>query len=77
MLALTYHGPNRVRVVDKAEPKRIDHPNDVILRVTRTAICGSDLHLSHGLIPNTRVGSTVGPDFTGVVEKVRIFARGG
>jgi threonine dehydrogenase-like Zn-dependent dehydrogenase len=69
MLALTYQGPNRVRVREKPEPK-IEHPNDVILRVTRTAICGSDLHLLHGLIPDTRVGCTFGHEFAGVVEEV-------
>ena len=69
MLALTYRGPNKVRVASKPEPK-IEHPNDVILRVTRTAICGSDLHLLHGLIPDTRVGSTFGHEFAGVVEEV-------
>ena len=68
MLAVTYQGPNRVRVAEKREPK-IEHPNDVILRVTRTAICGSDLHLYHGLVPDTRVGCTFGHEFTGVVEE--------
>ena len=68
MLALTYRGPNRVRVEKKHEPK-LEHPNDVILRVTRTAICGSDLHLLHGLIPDTRVGCVFGHEFAGVVEE--------
>jgi threonine dehydrogenase-like Zn-dependent dehydrogenase len=69
MLALTYHGPNIVRVEENPEP-RIEHPNDVILRVTLTTICGSDLHLYHGLVPDTRVGTIFGHEFTGVVEEV-------
>jgi threonine dehydrogenase-like Zn-dependent dehydrogenase len=69
MLALSYRGPCRVRVENKPEPK-IEHPNDVLLRVTRTAICGSDLHLYHGLVPDTRVGCTFGHEFAGVVEEV-------
>lgn len=69
MLALTYRGPNRVRVAEKPEPK-LEHPNDVILRVTRTAICGSDLHLLHGFVPDTRVGCTFGHEFAGVVHQV-------
>ena len=69
MLAMTYFGPSRVKAVKKADP-RIEHPNDVVLRVTRAAICGSDLHLYHGLVPDTRVGSTFGHEFTGVVEEV-------
>jgi threonine dehydrogenase-like Zn-dependent dehydrogenase len=69
MRALVYEGPFRVRVRDKPDP-RIEHPDDVILRVTRAAICGSDLHLFHGLIADTRVGTTFGHEFTGVVEEV-------
>jgi threonine dehydrogenase-like Zn-dependent dehydrogenase len=68
MRALSYEGTNRIRVVDKPDP-RIEHENDVILKVTRTAICGSDLHLLHGMIPDTRVGHTFGHEFTGVVEE--------
>ncbi len=69
MRALVYEGPYRVRVGDKPDP-RVEHPDDVVLRVTRAAICGSDLHLFHGLVPDTRVGTTFGHEFTGVVEEV-------
>ena len=56
MLALSYRGPKHVRIEEKPDP-RVEHPNDVILRVTRSTICGSDLHLYHGYIPDTRVGA--------------------
>jgi threonine dehydrogenase-like Zn-dependent dehydrogenase len=69
MLAMNYRGPYRVRAEQKAEPV-IEHPNDAIVRVTRSCICGSDLHLYHGLVPDTRVGMTFGHEFTGVVEEV-------
>src|SRR5690349_13072677 len=69
MLAMTYRGPYRVRVVDKPMPQ-IEHPRDAIVRVTRACICGSDLHLYHGLMPDTRVGQTFGHEFVGVVEQV-------
>ncbi len=49
---------------------RIEHPNDAIVRVTRAAICGSDLHLFHGMMPDTRVGTTFGHEFIGVVHEV-------
>ncbi len=52
MKALTYDGPYRVKVRNKPEP-RIEHPQDGIVRVTAAAICGSDLHLLHGLVPDT------------------------
>jgi threonine dehydrogenase-like Zn-dependent dehydrogenase len=69
MRALSYLGPYKVKVVKKPDP-RIEHSNDAILKVTRSAICGSDLHLLHGLVPDTRVGSTFGHEFVGVVEEV-------
>ncbi len=70
MLAMNYRGPFRVRLQkDRPEP-RIEHPMDAVVRVTRSCICGSDLHLYHGLVPDTRVGMTFGHEFTGVVEEV-------
>lgn len=69
MKAMTYRGPYKVRVEDKPMPT-IEHPNDMIVRVTRAAICGSDIHLYHGLLPDTRVGSTFGHEFIGVVHEV-------
>jgi hypothetical protein len=68
MLAMEYRGPYRVRVAHKPEP-RIEHPGDAIVQVMRSCICGSDLHLYHGLVPDTRVGSVFGHEFVGrVVE---------
>jgi threonine dehydrogenase-like Zn-dependent dehydrogenase len=69
MRAMVYRGPYRVRVEDKERP-RIEHPNDAIVRVQLAAICGSDLHLYHGLMPDTRVGHTFGHEFIGVVDEV-------
>jgi threonine dehydrogenase-like Zn-dependent dehydrogenase len=67
---MNYRGPFRVRVDrDRPDPE-ILHPDDAIVRVTRSCICGSDLHLYHGLVPDTRVGMTFGHEFTGVVEEV-------
>jgi threonine dehydrogenase-like Zn-dependent dehydrogenase len=70
MLAMNFRGPFRVRADrDRAMPE-IQHPEDAIVRVTRSCICGSDLHLYHGLVPDTRVGMTFGHEFTGIVEEV-------
>lgn len=69
MLATNYRGPFRVRVDHKPYPE-ILHPDDAIVRVTRSCICGSDLHLYHGLVPDTRVGMTFGHEFIGVVEDI-------
>lgn len=69
MLAMNYRGPRRVRVDQKPEP-RIEHPEDAIVRVTRACICGSDLHLYNGNVPDTRIGTTFGHEFTGIVEEI-------
>ncbi|OIN55975.1 zinc-dependent alcohol dehydrogenase [Arsenicibacter rosenii] len=69
MLAMNYRGPQRVRIDNKPMPQ-IQHPEDAIVRVTRSCICGSDLHLYNGNVPDTRPGSTFGHEFIGVVEEV-------
>lgn len=70
MLAMNFRGPFRVRA-DRNKPyPEILHPGDAIVRVTRSCICGSDLHLYHGLVPDTRVGMTFGHEFTGEVVEV-------
>ena len=66
---MTYRGPQRVRIDRKPMPE-ILHPQDAIVRVTRSCICGSDLHLYNGNVPDTRVGETFGHEFIGVVEEV-------
>lgn len=69
MLAMTFKGPYRVKAVEKPMPE-IEHPKDAIVRVTRACICGSDLHLYHGLVPDTRIGQTFGHETVGIVEAV-------
>lgn len=70
MVAMNYRGPFRVRADRNRPDPEILHPQDAIVRVTRACICGSDLHLYHGLVPDTRVGMTFGHEFTGIVEEV-------
>lgn len=69
MLAMNYRGPFRVRASHKPDPV-ILHPEDAIIKVTRSCICGSDLHLYHGLVPDTRVGMTFGHEFMGEVVDI-------
>lgn len=66
---MNYRGPYRVRIADKPIPE-IQHPQDIILQVTRACICGSDLHLYRGKVPDTRVGTIFGHEFIGVVQEV-------
>jgi threonine dehydrogenase-like Zn-dependent dehydrogenase len=67
--AMVYRGPYKVRVEEKPDPQ-IEHPNDAIVRVEMAAICGSDLHIFHGMMPDTRIGHTFGHETIGVVEEV-------
>src|ERR1700733_1942725 len=69
MRALTWQGNERVEVVDVPDP-RIEEPNDAIIRVTSTAICGSDLHLYGVLGPYLKPGDVLGHEAMGVVEEV-------
>jgi threonine dehydrogenase-like Zn-dependent dehydrogenase len=69
MKALTWQGLNEVVVEDVPEP-RIEEPTDAIVRVTSTAICGSDLHLYGVLAPYLQPGDILGHEFMGVVEEV-------
>ena len=66
---MNYRGPKRVRIDHKPMPE-ILHPEDAIVRVTRSCICGSDLHLYNGNVPDTRVGTTFGHEFTGEVVEI-------
>ena len=66
MRAVTWQGPNEVAVEDVPEP-RIKEPTDAIVRVTSTAICGSDLHLYGVLAPYLQPGDIVGHEFLGIV----------
>lgn len=67
MLAMNFRGPFRVRADRNRPEPKIEHPNDAIVRVIRSCICGSDLHLYHGLVPDTRPGMTFGHEFIGEV----------
>jgi len=68
MKALTYQGAKDVRVETVADP-RIEAADDILLRVTATAICGSDLHLYRGKMPGMKDGDVLGHEFMGVVEE--------
>jgi len=68
MKALTYHGSKDVRVETVPDPV-LYADDDIILRVTATAICGSDLHIFRGKIPAMKSGDILGHEFMGIVEE--------
>jgi threonine dehydrogenase-like Zn-dependent dehydrogenase len=69
MKATRWYGKHDVRVEDVPDPT-IQHPRDAIVRITSTAICGSDLHIYDGYIPTMEKGDILGHEFMGIVEEV-------
>jgi len=69
MRALAWHGRHDVRMDTVPDPE-IVNPRDAIIRVTSTAICGSDLHLYDGYIPTMMAGDVLGHEFMGEVVDV-------
>src|SRR5690606_15113044 len=69
MRALCWYAPHDVRVANVPDPT-ILNPRDAIVRVTLTAICGSDLHLYDGYIPAMEPGDILGHEFMGEVVAV-------
>jgi len=69
MRALTWHGKKDVRVDTVPDPE-IVNPRDAIIKITATAICGSDLHLYDGYIPTMQSGDILGHEFMGEVVEV-------
>ncbi|WP_315115638.1 zinc-dependent alcohol dehydrogenase [Clostridium intestinale] len=69
MKAIVYEGIRDVEVKQVKDPT-IQKSDDIIVKVTSTAICGSDLHLVHGFIPNLPKGFVLGHETMGIVEEV-------
>jgi threonine dehydrogenase-like Zn-dependent dehydrogenase len=69
MKAVCWHGANDVRVETVPDPKIIN-PRDAIVKITSTAICGSDLHIYGGYIPTVKAGDIIGHEFMGEIVDV-------
>ena len=69
MKAVVWHGPADVRV-DEVEDPKIEEPTDAVIKITSTAICGSDLHLYEILAPFMTEGDILGHEPMGIVEEV-------
>ena len=69
MKAIVYKGIKKVDVENVEDPK-IEKDDDIIVKVTSTAICGSDLHLIHGMVPNMPHGFRLGHETMGIIEEV-------
>lgn len=69
MKALVWMGKNKVEIIDAPKPKVME-PRDVIVKVTGSTVCGSDLHLLHGTIVELQKGDILGHEFCGIVDEV-------
>jgi threonine dehydrogenase-like Zn-dependent dehydrogenase len=69
MKAVCWMGKSSVETLTVPDPQLLN-PRDAIIKVTRTAICGSDLHLFDGFIPTMEQGDVLGHEFMGIVEEV-------
>ncbi|HEV8051305.1 MAG TPA: zinc-dependent alcohol dehydrogenase family protein [Parachlamydiaceae bacterium] len=69
MKALVYQGPGKIGLENKPKPV-IENPTDCIVRITTTTICGTDLHIWKGDIPEVERGRTLGHEGVGVIEAV-------
>src|SRR5579871_3065527 len=69
MKAVCWYGSHDVRVESVPDPKILNH-GDAIVKITLTAICGSDLHLYDGYIPTMHKGNILGHEFMGEVVEV-------
>lgn len=69
MKALAWMGKNKVEMIECPRPKVME-PRDVIVKVTGSTVCGSDLHLLHGTVVELQKGDILGHEFCGVVDEV-------
>ncbi|MFO7341734.1 MAG: alcohol dehydrogenase [Caldibacillus debilis] len=69
MKALTFVAPGKKELVEKPKPE-IQKPTDAIVRITKTTICGTDLHILAGDVPAVTSGRTLGHEGVGIVEEV-------
>ena len=69
MKAVVFHGIGDIRLDDMPEPK-IQEPTDAIIRLTASAICGTDLHMIRGTMPGMKPGTILGHEGVGVVEEI-------
>lgn len=69
MKAVVFHGIGDIRLDDVPEPK-IQKPTDAIVRLTASAICGTDLHMIRGTMPGMKPGTILGHEGVGIVEEI-------
>ncbi|MDI1305353.1 MAG: alcohol dehydrogenase catalytic domain-containing protein, partial [bacterium] len=74
MKALVYDGPGKIQLKDVPLPK-IEKTTDVLVKILKTTICGTDLGILHGKTPSVKPGTTLGHEGVGVVEEIGTSVR--
>jgi alcohol dehydrogenase len=69
MKALVYHGPGKISLDEKPKP-RVEKPTDAIIKISKTTICGTDLHILKGDVATVKPGRTLGHEGVGIIESV-------
>jgi alcohol dehydrogenase len=69
MQALVYRGPGQKKLEDRAKPT-VKSPTDAVVRITRTTICGTDLHILKGDVPSCKPGTVLGHEGVGIIDAV-------
>jgi alcohol dehydrogenase len=69
MKALVYNGPGQLNLEERPKPT-VQLPTDAIVKITKTTICGTDLHILKGDVPTCKPGTILGHEGVGVVDAV-------
>ncbi|HZC34918.1 MAG TPA: alcohol dehydrogenase catalytic domain-containing protein, partial [Chthoniobacterales bacterium] len=69
MKALVYRGPKSIAVEERPRPK-LEQPSDAIVKMVKTTICGTDLHILKGDVPTCTAGRILGHEGIGVIDEV-------
>ena len=74
MKALVYDGPGKIQLKDVPLPK-IEKTTDVLVKILKTTICGTDLGILHGKTPSVKPGTTLGHEGVGIIEEIGTSVR--
>ncbi|MDC4226915.1 MAG: alcohol dehydrogenase catalytic domain-containing protein [Candidatus Manganitrophus sp.] len=69
MKAVVFHGVGDIRYEEVSDP-RIEKPNDAVVRIIASAICGTDLHMIRGTLPGMKPGTILGHEGVGIIEEL-------
>ena len=75
MKALVFNGVGKIALEDRPQPK-VEQPGDAVVKLTRTTICGTDLHIIKGDVPTVSKGRVIGHEGIGLVEDVGAEVKG-